>query len=397
MFEKIAPAPPDAILGLTEAFKKDPNPRKINLGVGIYKDEAGNTPVLASVKAAEKRLYETESSKNYLPIEGTPQYASAVQELLLGPGHEAVTSKRSATAQTPGGTGALRVAGDFIKANLPGATVWMSDPTWPNHPQIFQAAGLTTKTYPYFDAANNTLAFDKMLAALKQLPGGDVVLLHGCCHNPTGADPTPEQWRQIASVLRERGLLPLVDFAYQGFAEGLRQDAACLEALVTPGSELLICSSFSKNFGLYNERVGALTVVSRDAGASEVVMSQVKRTIRANYSNPPAHGGMVVAAVLGDAALRAQWEREVTEMRDRINGMRKLFVATLKARGVTKDMSFIERQRGMFSFSGLSKEQVETLKTRFALYIVGSGRISVAGMTRANMDPLCEAIAAVMR
>jgi aspartate/tyrosine/aromatic aminotransferase len=395
MFESVPTAPPDSILGITEAFNADPNPRKINLSVGVYKDAGGKTPVLATVKAAEKRLLESETSKNYAPIDGTPAYAAGVQELVFGPGHEAVASKRCVTADTAGGTAALRVAADYLRKVQKTKTVWMPDPTWPNHPQVFQAAGIKVKTYPYFDAASNGLALEKMLAGLGAIPAGDVVLLHGCCHNPTGVDPTVEQWRAIAGVLAGRGVLPLVDFAYQGLGEGLREDAAWVKEMVKPGGEALICSSFSKNFGLYNERVGALSAVAADAKAAAAVLSQIKACIRVLYSNPPAHGAAIVTTILGDPPLRRQWEVEVTQMRDRINGMRRLFVQTLAAKGVKADNSFIVRQKGMFSYSGLSQQQVEKLRKDYAVYVVGSGRINVAGMTEQNMDALCAAIAAV--
>ncbi|MCC6167073.1 MAG: aspartate/tyrosine/aromatic aminotransferase [Caldilineaceae bacterium] len=396
MFEQFTPAPPDAILGLTEAFKKDPNPRKINLGVGVYKDEAGNTPVLRTVRKAEERILQTEKTKTYLPIEGSPVYAAATQALLFGAEHEVVQSKRAATAQAPGGTGALRVAADLIHKLMPGARVWLSDPTWPNHPGIFQAAGLQIKTYPYFDAAGNGVAFDAMLAALRAIPSGDAVLLHVCCHNPTGVDLTREQWRAVADAVAERALLPILDFAYQGFANGLAEDATGLLELARPGAELLVANSYSKNFGLYAERVGALTVIAKDAQSADTMLSHVKQAIRANFSNPPVHGSAIVSTILNDPALRREWEDEVAEMRDRINAMRHLFVETLNEKGVQRDFSFIARQRGMFSFSGLTPEQVKALRDRYAIYIVGSGRISVAGMTADSMDYLCSAIADVL-
>jgi aspartate/tyrosine/aromatic aminotransferase len=396
VFESIALAPADPILGLNDAFAQDPNPEKINLGVGVFQDASGKTPILASVKEAERRLLDAETSKGYLAISGSPQYASLVGKLVFGAEH-AIAEGRVATAHTPGGTGGLRVAADFIKQNVPGAKVWLSEPTWPNHPSIFRAAGLETATYPYFDAATNGLAFEKMLAALREIPKGDVVLLHGCCHNPTGVDPTADAWSQIGDVVAERGLLPLVDFAYQGFGLGLAEDAAGVRTLLRPGMEMLVVSSFSKNFGLYNERVGALTLVAKSAEAAQAAFSQIKVCIRANYSNPPCHGAAIVSTILGDAALAKQWEQELAAMRDRINTMRKLFVATLAAKGIDRDFSFIERQRGMFSFSGLKVDQVERLKKEFAIYAVGSGRINVAGMTEANMDRLCSAIAVVLK
>lgn len=396
MFEQFTPAPPDAILGLTEAFKKDPNPHKINLGVGVYKDAAGNTPVLRSVRKAEERIFQSETTKNYLPIEGSPAYAAATQQLLFGAGHEVIQSKRAVTAQAPGGTGALRVAADLIAKTMPGTRVWLSNPTWPNHPGVFQAAGLQISAYPYFDPSTNGVAFDAMLAALAEIPRGDAVVLHVCCHNPTGVDLTAEQWRAVADIVAARGLLPILDFAYQGFSTGLTEDAAGLLEMARAGAEFLVAGSYSKNFGLYNERVGALTVVAKDAQSADIMLSHVKQVIRANFSNPPAHGGTIVSTILGDPALRREWEAEVGEMRDRINSMRHLFVETLNEKGVQTDFSFIARQRGMFSFSGLTPDQVKTLRDKYAIYIVGSGRISVAGMTEESMDYLCSAIAEVL-
>ncbi len=393
MFESITAAPPDAILGLNEAFKSDKSPNKINLGVGVFKDKTGITPVLKCVKEAERRLVEQEPSKAYLPISGHAEYGQHVPKLLFA---DTVDHARTATIQTPGGTGALRVAGDFIRTMLPGASIWMSDPTWANHPNVFGAAGLEVKKYGYFDAAANSLNFDAMLSDLKKVPAGDVVLLHGCCHNPTGVDPSLEQWKEVGTVLAERKVLPLVDFAYQGFADGLEADASGLRSLLANHEELLVCSSFSKNFGLYRERVGALVALSKDAATSTSVMSQLKRTVRTNYSNPPSHGASIVATVLGDAELTSQWHQELADMRDRINGNRDLLVAKLAAAGLDKDFSFIKTQRGMFSFSGLTKDQVERLKNEFSIYIVGSGRINVAGITEANVDYLCESIAKVM-
>jgi len=357
-FSMLDEAKPDAILGLVEAFKKDPSPAKINLTTGVFKDSTGNTPVLTSVRKAEEKILPGELTKTYLPIDGAPEFGEATRKLMFGDSHEIIKANRAVTAHTPGGTGALRVAGDFLRTKLNAPTVWLSDPTWPNHPNVFAAAGLETKTYPYFDAETNGLKFDAMLDVLRQLPEGDVVLLHGCCHNPTGIDPTPEQWQQIADVLAERKVLPLLDFAYQGFAAGLREDAAGLRAICAKNPDLLVSSSYSKNFGLYNERVGALTVVGESE--SEVLKAQghIKSLIRSNYSNPPAHGAQIVTTILNDTALRAEWEAELKGMRDRINGMRTLFVDTLKAKGVQRDFDFIARQNGMFSFSGLTKDQV---------------------------------------
>ena len=396
MFETVKTAPADPILGLTEAFNQDSNPDKINLSVGVYKDGNGKTPVLDTVKEAERRLLENEVTKSYLPMPGDPTYGSLVQKLMLGESHSIVTEGRGATAHCPGGTGALRVAGDYIHKLHPGSAIWLSDPTWANHPTIFGAAGLEVKAYAYRDEATNGLNFDAMLKSLEQVPAGDVVLLHGCCHNPTGIDPTVEQWLQVGELLNRRGVMPLVDFAYQGLANGIDEDAAGLRALCEGVDQMLISSSFSKNFGLYRERTGALTIIGSTADQAKTVMSQLKLVIRANYSNPPAHGGGIVVTVLQDPELRAKWEIEVSDIRSRINGMRQLFVDTLKAKGVTRDFSSIIEQRGMFSFSGLTKEQVGELREKYAIYIVGSGRINVAGMTEANMDRLCDAIASVL-
>jgi aspartate/tyrosine/aromatic aminotransferase len=396
MFERLEMAPPDPILGLTAAFREDANPDKINLGVGVYQDAEGKTPIFGVVKRAEERVLAAETTKSYLPIEGPRAYALAVQELLLDAGHEAAGSGRAITVQAPGGTGALRVAGDLIHQHYPRASIWLSDPTWANHPKIFAAAGVPVRTYPYFDAATAGLALERLLAAVQQIPAGDVLLLHGCCHNPTGVDPTLAQWGQLAAAVRDRGVLPLVDFAYQGLGDGLRADARGLQALCQPGTELMVASSFSKNFGLYSERVGALTLVAADADAAGKALSQLKAAVRTNYSNPPAHGSAIVTEVLTDPVLRAGWEAEVDAMRARIHAMRQLFVTTLAAQGVTRNFAFIQRQRGMFSFSGLTDEQVRRLRQEYSIYMVGSGRMNVAGMTEANMGRLCRAIAAVL-
>ena len=395
MFDRVEMAAPDPILGLTEAFLADPNPDKINLGAGVYKDATGKTPVLKVVKLAERRILESEASKGYLPITGSAEYAAAVQGLLFDDEFDALTP-RSATAHTPGGTGALRVVGDFLHRQFPQATLWLSQPTWPNHPKVFEAAGVPIKSYAYFDAERNAVDFEAMLSALQQVPEGDVVLLHGCCHNPTGADPSDEAWTQIAEVLASRGVLPLLDFAYQGFAEGIREDAVGLRALTSACPELIVCSSFSKNFGLYRERVGALTLIAAEPDAAARAFSQLKTTIRTNYSNPPSHGGAIVSTVLGDADLRTAWEVELAEMRDRINQMRGALVEGLAAQGVTRDFSFIRQQRGMFSFSGLSPEQVDRLREEHSIYAVRSGRINVAGITEGNIERLCKGIAAVL-
>lgn len=396
MFELLQAAPPDAILGITAAFRNDPNPNKINLSVGVYKDEHGQTPILSCVKKAEERLLSSEANKAYLPINGSPEYGAAVRALLFGENHEIITGARAVTAQTPGGTGGLRVAADFFATNFPGHAVWMSEPTWPNHPSIFKAAGLDVKTYRYLNGAKTGLDFEGMLEDIRHIPEGDLLLLHGCCHNPTGVDPTIEQWAQLAEVIEQRGLLPLVDFAYQGFANGLTEDVQGLLTLAKTGTDMLIATSYSKNFSLYNERVGALTLVAKDADAAKTALSQLLIVIRTNYSNPPAHGGLIVKTVLEDEALKAEWLDELTTMRNRINGMRTLFVETMAKKAPGFSCEFIARQRGMFSLSGLTKAHVDALRDRYAIYAVGSGRINVAGMTADNMDTLCDAIADVI-
>ncbi|MFW2573473.1 amino acid aminotransferase [Serratia nevei] len=396
MFEKITAAPADPILGLTDIFRADARPNKINLGIGVYKDETGKTPVLTSVKKAEQYLLENETTKNYLGIEGIPAFASCTQALLFGKESPIIADRRARTAQTPGGTGGLRVAADFIANQTSAKRIWISNPSWPNHKNVFSAVGLEVLEYAYYDAANHALDFDGLLNSLKQAQAGDVVLFHGCCHNPTGIDPTAEQWAQLAELSVDNGWLPLFDFAYQGFANGLEEDAQGLRIFAAKHKELIVASSYSKNFGLYNERVGACTIVAADAETADRAFSQVKAAIRANYSNPPSHGAAVVATILGNDALRAMWEQELTDMRQRIHRMRQLFVNTLQEKGAQQDFSFIIQQNGMFSFSGLTKEQVLRLREEFGVYAVNSGRVNVAGMTPDNMAPLCEAIVAVL-
>lgn len=396
MFESISAAPADPILGLADLFRADDRPNKINLGIGVYKDETGKTPVLTSVKKAEQYLLEHETSKNYLSIDGLPDFAHCTQELLFGQGNALIAAGRARTAQTPGGTGALRVAADFLSTQTAVKRVWVSNPSWPNHKNVFNAAGLEVCEYQYYDAANHTLDFDGMLASLKEVKAGDVVLFHGCCHNPTGIDPTAEQWQQLAQLSLANGWLPLFDFAYQGFAHGLEEDAEGLRIFAASHQELIVASSYSKNFGLYNERVGAITLVAGDAATADTAFSQVKYTIRANYSNPPSHGAAVVATILGNDALRTIWQQELSDMRQRIQRMRQLFVNTLADKGAQQDFSFIIKQNGMFSFSGLTKDQVIRLREEFGVYAVNSGRVNVAGMTPDNMSALCEAIVAVL-
>lgn len=396
MFDNITAAPADPILGLAELFRNDDRPVKINLGIGVYKDETGKTPILTSVKKAEHYLLEHENSKNYLGIDGLADFAAGIQRLLFGEHSDIISNHRACTAQCPGGTGALRIAGDFLRKNTTARRIWVSNPSWPNHRGVFTAAGLEVLEYPYYDPQHHTLDFDAMLNSLQQANTGDVVLLHGCCHNPTGIDPSLEQWQTLAQLTKEKGLLPLFDFAYQGFARGLQEDAEGLRAFAALHQEMLIASSCSKNFGLYNERVGACTLLATDQQTAERAFSQMKSCIRANYSNPPAHGALVVATILNDDSLRAIWQQELTDMRQRIQRMRLLFVSTLKEKGAKQDFCFITRQSGMFSFSGLNKEQVLRLREEFAIYAVASGRVNVAGMTPDNMAPLCEAIVAVL-
>lgn len=396
MFEKVSRAPADPILGLTDAFNAESRDNKVNLGVGVFKNEQGVTPVLKSVKEAEKRLIASETTKSYLSISGDVEYGRQVQTLLFGQNHAIVTDNLARTAQTPGGTGALRIAADFMYRELNIKTIWVSNPTWANHGSVFNSANLTVQSYRYYDAETQSLDFDGMLEDLKQVNAGDAVLLHGCCHNPTGIDPTEAQWQQLADVAQANKFVVLFDFAYQGFAQGVEEDAIGLRTFAKQVPELLVASSFSKNFGLYNERVGAFTLVAESSDVADDSFSQVKTIIRSNYSNPPAHGAKVVAIILADEELRALWLTEVAEMRDRIHELRHDLVKKLKEKGIDRDFSFIERQNGMFSFTGLTPEQVAQLKTEYAIYMVGSGRVNVAGLSSKNMDHVCSAIASVL-
>jgi len=389
-------APPDAILGLNEAFKADSNPGKINLSVGLYQDAQGHTPILDCVKQAERRLVEAQTSKGYLAITGIAEYGRLVRQLVFGADQPLAADGRAVTLQAPGGTGACRIAGDFLAHKLGVRTIWCSKPTWANHMGIFKSAGLAIESYAYLADDGFSLDFDAMLDSLKGIPSGDAICLHACCHNPTGVDLTVDQWGEVAAVLAERGVIPVLDFAYQGFGDGLSEDAAGVAEICSKVEEVLICTSFSKNFGLYSERTGAMTLVAGSEDAAKTALSHAKICVRTNYSNPPEHGGAIVTAVLSDDALRAEWEVELAQMRDRINGMRHLFADTMKAKNAPGDFSFITRQRGMFSFSGLSAVQVDQLRKQHSIYIVGDGRVNVAGMTEANMDRLCDAIVAVL-
>ncbi len=397
MWKEVEPAPADAILGLTEIFKKDSNPQKVNLGVGVYKDDQGSTPILKCIKTAEKRLVETQKTKGYLPISGDPSYAANVQKLLFGAESEVISSNRAMTIHSPGGTGALRVGADLLKQFNPDAKLWVSSPTWANHKGIFSAAKFEIKDYPYYNSETKDVDFDAMRATLESIPAGDIVLLHVCCHNPTGVDLSDAQWDQVVSIAKSKGWIPFLDFAYQGFGSSIEKDRSAVEKFAATGVDLFIASSFSKNLGLYNERTGALTMVSPTASEATVAMSHLKKIIRVNYSNPPAHGGLAASAVLSDSALYDQWVEEVAEMRERIKAMRTKLVDGLVERGVEGDFSFIKSQRGMFSFSGLSDETVEWLRENKSIYVVKGGRINLAGLTSSNMDYVCDSIAEALK
>ena len=393
MWKDIEAAPADAILGLTEAFKKDTNPKKVNLGVGVYKDDDGATPILNCIKKAERLLVDQQSTKGYLPIPGDAEYGLGVQKLLFGEDNDVIQSKRASTIHSPGGTGGLRVGADLIKKFKSEAKIWVSTPTWANHKGIFTAAGFPIEDYPYYDQDTKNVDFEAMYEALKNVPSGDVVLLHVCCHNPTGVDLSSEQWDAVVDLASSCGWLPFLDFAYQGFGDSMESDRLPVEKFAKAGIDFLVASSFSKNFALYNERTGALTIVSPNAQESSIAMSHVKKIIRVNYSNPPAHGGLAARTVLTDNDLYKEWINEVAVMRDRIKDMRVAFVEGLKKRGVTQDFSYIVDQRGMFSFSGLNDNIVNWLQKDKSIYIVKGGRINVAGLTTNNIDYVCDAIA----
>lgn len=394
MFESVPTAPPDPILGLAEAFQKDDRTEKINLTTGVFKDDAGNTPVLECVKAAEAFILEAEKSKGYLGIGGLESYNSQVKKLVFGGD---VDPARVCTFQTPGGTGALRVAADFLARNYPKSKVLLSSPTWPNHPTIFEAAGLRIESFSYLASDRRNLDFSALMDSLgKTANEGDIICLHACCHNPTGVDLDADQWKHLAEFTSERKLLPLVDFAYQGFGQGLEEDRSSITELLKHHDELLVCSSYSKNFGLYSERTGALSVVCKDSNVTAAVGSSVKQCIRCNYSNPPRHGASIVSTILDSDELTQQWHAELAAMRDRIHATRADFVQCLKDRGCSTDFSFLLRQKGMFSFSGLTPMEVDQLRGDFGVYIVGSGRINVAGITSGNMESLAKAVAQVL-
>ncbi|MDE2120158.1 MAG: aspartate/tyrosine/aromatic aminotransferase [Betaproteobacteria bacterium] len=397
LFTGVEMAPRDPILGLTEQFQADPNPAKVNLGVGVYTDENGKLPLLACVKEAENLLAESPKPRGYLPIDGIVAYDQAVQSLVFGADSEAVKGGRVVTAQALGGTGALKIGADFLKRLQPGARVLISDPSWENHRALFEAAGFEVGTYPYYDAANRGVAVQAMLDALRAAPAGTIVVLHACCHNPTGYDLDAAQWQRVIDAIKAARLVPFLDMAYQGFAEGIAEDGAVIGQFLAAGLNFFVSTSFSKSFSLYGERVGALSIVCADRDEAQRVQSQLKRVIRTNYSNPPTHGAQIVTMVLSTPALRAQWEQELGKMRERIRSMRAALVERLQAHGVKGNLGFITTQRGMFSYSGLNAEQMERLRRDFGIYGVGTGRICVAALNPGNLDYVAKSMAAVMQ
>ncbi|MBS3916317.1 MAG: aspartate/tyrosine/aromatic aminotransferase [Sulfuritalea sp.] len=397
IFAAVEMAPRDPILGLNEAFNADTRSNKVNLGVGVYCDDNGKIPLLAAVRSAEKTRLEAMPARGYQPIEGPASYNQAVQNLLFGADSSLLKDSRVVTIEALGGTGALKVGADYLRRLLPAASVYISDPSWENHRALFESAGFQVENYPYYDAATRGVAFDAMKTTLSGLPAGTIVVLHACCHNPTGADLSETQWKEVVETVRGRGLVAFIDMAYQGFADGIEPDALALKLFAASGLQFFVSNSFSKSFSLYGERVGALSIVTAGKEESARVLSQVKRIVRTNYSNPPTHGGAVVAAVLSNPELRKLWEEELAGMRDRIRAMRTGLVDKLKARNVTQDFSFVAHQRGMFSYTGLSAEQVERLKSEFGIYAVSTGRICLAALNTKNLDYVADAIAAVIR
>jgi len=389
-------APRDPILGLTEAFIADKSPRKVNLGVGVYYDDQGKVPLLECVRRAEKMLVEQAAPRSYLPIDGLPAYDRAVQELVFGTDARALKEGRIVTVQALGGTGGLKVGADFLRRLAPSAEAWISDPTWENHRGLFENAGFGVRAYPYYDPKTHGVDFGGMVGALKSLPAGTVVVLHACCHNPTGVDLSSEQWNAVIEAVVARGLLPFLDFAYQGFGDGIEQDALAVRRFADLGVPVFVSSSFSKSLSLYGERVGSLSVVAPTSDEANRVLSQLKRLVRTNYSNPPTHGGRIVATVLTTPELRTIWEQELTQMRERIKQMRAALVDRLRQRAPKSDFSFVLRQRGMFSYSGLTREQVVRLREEFGVYAIESGRICVAALNSRNIDYVADSIARVL-
>lgn len=395
MFERLATLPADPILGLMSLFRNDTNPNKVDLGVGIYKNEGGETPVLASVLAAETRLLSRQVTKAYVSPVGNSAFNAAMSSLLLGES-SALAEGRFAAVQTPGGCGALRVAAELIKVANPSATIWVSDPTWGNHIPLLGNAGLTIRQYSYFDAATSAVDFAAMMAALAEVKAGDLVLLHGCCHNPTGADLSPEQWRQVAALALEVGFTPFVDMAYQGFADDIDSDAYGLRYLVEHLPEVVVAASCSKNFGVYRERVGLVGLLAANPSSAAAVLSHMQSIVRGIYSMPPDHGAALVAEVLNDAQLRSLWVGEVAEMRGRINGLRETFSAGMRKRLGSNRFDFVQRQKGMFSFLGLSEAEVLRLRGDYSIYMLNSSRASISGFNSTNLDYVCDAIARVV-
>ncbi|SDZ84938.1 aromatic amino acid transaminase [Microbulbifer marinus] len=396
MFEHLSSLPPDPILGLLASYRADDNPNKIDLGVGVYKDEAGHTAVLQAVKEAETRLLQSEETKAYIGPAGTPGFNTAMQELILGAEHPALLAGRVRSAQTPGGCGALRVLAEFTNRAKAGATIWVSDPTWANHVPLLGNAGLQIKSYPYYDRATSSLRFDAMVETLKNVGEGDLVLFHACCHNPCGADLSREQWQVLAEMAQKQGFTPFIDMAYQGFGDSLDDDAWGLRLMAESVPEMLVAASCSKNFGLYRERVGLAMVIYNNGADADKGQSQMLNVVRGNYSMPPSHGAAIVESILTDAGLKANWEAELTEMRERINGLRSGVVESLAAAGAAGDFSFIQRQKGMFSFLGITPEQVQRLQKEYSIYMVDSSRISIAGLSQTNMEYFCKAVASIL-
>jgi len=396
MFEHIKAIPPDPILGLIAAYAADPNPNRIDLGIGVYRDENGNTPMLDCVVEAEKILYATQTTKTYLGPPGVVGFNEAIRDLMLGEDSKALAQGRVRTVQTPGGTGALRVAADLVKVAMPEAGLWASDPTWANHLALFPAAGIAMHSYPYFDADDSSLRYEEMVEALQQRGPGDVVLFHACCHNPCGVSPDPEQWQAIADIASERGFTPMIDIAYMGFERGIEEDCLAVRLFAEQCPEVIVASSCSKNFAMYRERVGAITIIARDAEKAAAVESVIHNITRKNYSMPPTHGPAVIDIILHSDELKAQWIIELAGMRSRINGLRKTMSEKIAASGIQRDFSFMARQSGMFSFMGLTVEQVHRLRDEFAIYTVNSSRVNVASFNQSNMDYFIEALAAVL-
>ncbi|MEW5681669.1 MAG: amino acid aminotransferase [Pseudomonadota bacterium] len=397
MFAQLQPVATDPILGLMAAYKEDPNPNKVDLGVGVYKDEQGHTAVLKCVKEAEALRLKQEDSKTYIGMAGDLGFNAHIEKLAFGNSHKVLLANRVTTAHTPGGTGALRVAAEFIKKANPNATIWVTNPTWANHISLFQAAGLKVKEYSYYDYSTKGLNEEAMFAELATVPAGDVVLVHACCHNPSGMDLTFAQWQRFTELAKARGFTPLVDMAYQGFGEGLDEDARGLRYLAEQVEEMILCSSCSKNFGLYRERIGAVSIVAADSKVADVAKVNLLSVVRSIYSMPPAHGAIIVANILNSQELTALWHEELAEMRNRINSYRQLIIDKLAAEGVTQDFSFITRQHGMFSFLGINKAQIDRLRSEFSIYMVGSSRVSIAGLNHSNIDYFAKAVATVLK